>query len=202
MRLPGSDSKFDAAKAPLSNEALLSFDSMEGVYESPVVIRQGSPTAVAMTRPVAERWMIPLIAAAAYAIHNLPIAPFQIASANGFRRPLSAATLAILLGIAARGAGWVTTAVLNDCRQLVKRLMPALIVLTGAGLNLTQVGAIGGAAMLITVACIVVAFGASLLFGRLLGAAFRTDRGSPRQIVEFVATGNADTFQAEFGLCH
>jgi len=170
MRLPGSDPKFDAAKAPLSNEALLSFDSMEGVYKPPVVIRQVAAAAASITRPVAERWLILLIAAAAYAIHYLPIAPFQIASVDGFRRPLSAATLAILLGIAARGAGWVTPAVLSDCRQLVKRLMPALIVLTGAGLNLTQVGAIGGAAMLITVACIVVAFGASLLFGRLRGA--------------------------------
>ena len=91
-----------------------------------------------------------LIAAAAYAIHYLPIAPFQIASADGFRR---------LLGMGAPASGWVTLIALSDCRQLVKRLMPTLIVLTGARLNLSQTGAIGDAALPITVACIVVAFG-------------------------------------------
>ena len=150
----------ESVKTPLSNDALLSFDSMEGVYESPVV-RKGTLTPPSPRRPVLERLLIPLVAAAAYALHSIPIAD---------RRPLSAATLAILLGLAARAAGWVTPAVLDDCRRLVKRLLPALIVLTGAGLNLSQASAIGGKALLITVACIAVAFLASLAFGRLLGA--------------------------------
>lgn len=170
-------------KAALTNEALLSLDSMEGVYESPVVIHTGAPVTAITRRPLAERWIIPLIAATAYAIHYLPFAPFRIAAADGFRRPLSAAILAILLGLAARGCGWVTAAVLDDCRKTVKRLMPALIVLTGAGLNLSQVGAIGGAALLITVTCIVAAFGASLLFGRLLGA--------PRKMSLLIGAGTA-----------
>ena len=57
----------EPVKTPLSNDALLSFDSMEGVYESPVV-RKGTLTPPAPRRPVLERLLIPLVAAAAYAL--------------------------------------------------------------------------------------------------------------------------------------
>ncbi|MFN0104217.1 MAG: YeiH family protein [Bryobacteraceae bacterium] len=170
MPLSKADSNPAVPRTALSNEALLSLDSMEGVYESPVVVRGGAQAAaVSPARSFADRWLILLVAAAAYAIHYLPFPPFQIASEHGLRRPFSAAILAILLGIAAHAFGWVTPLVLDDCRRTVKRLMPPLIVLTGAGLNLSQIGAIGGEALLITVACIAAAFGASLLFGRLFG---------------------------------
>ena len=48
--------------------------------------------------------------------------------------------------------------------------MPLLLVLTGAGLNLAHMGAIGASALLITLACILLSCAASLYFGRLLGA--------------------------------
>lgn len=149
---------------------MLSFDSMEGVYESPVVMRRTETAPVATARPWIERGLIPLVVALAYGVHYLPFAPFQVDSAHGLRRPLSAAILAILIGILVHGRGWVTPAVQEDCRRLVKRLMPALIVLTGAGLNLARFGEIGATAFFITAACIVFAFGLSMVFGRLCGA--------------------------------
>ena len=160
----------DAKSDSVPDGAMLSFDSMEGVYESPVILRPGSEAVPVARTALAGRWLILLVAAGAYAIHFLPFAPFQVATAHGMRRPFSAAILAIFLGMAVRGAGWMTAAMLTDCRALVKRLMPVLIVLTGAGLNLAQAGAIGATAFAITVACIAFAFGASLVFGRLLGA--------------------------------
>lgn len=154
----------------LSEEALLSLDSMEGLYQPPVVNKKGAKPKPALSRAAAGYLTIAAVVAAAYALHYLPFAPFRVASEHGFRRPVSASILAILLGVAARAAGFVPGAALEKSKQLVKRLMPALIVLTGAGLDLAQMWAIGPKALVVIVLCIVVSFTASVYFGRVFGA--------------------------------
>ncbi len=52
--------------------------------------------------------------------------------------------------------------------------MPLLIVLTGAGLDLTLIPAIGGTTLGIIVACIAIAFFSALLFGRMIGTLPKT----------------------------
>jgi uncharacterized integral membrane protein (TIGR00698 family) len=153
----------------LSDKATLSLDSMEGLYELPV-IEKASTARKVPSRSFAGQWSVGLIAALAYAVHYLPFAPFRIAGEHGIRRPVSAAIIAILLGFVARGFDWMPLSALNDCKRLVKTLMPVLIVLTGAGLNLAAFSAIGVKAFGITVCCIVVSCTASLYFGKLFGA--------------------------------
>src|SRR5437867_10347271 len=88
----------------ISTEALLSLDSMEGVYALPVVEKRDAASA----RPAKRESVWPgyyltgLTAAIASAIHYLPVAPFQVASQSGVRRPISAAIIAILAGVLIR----------------------------------------------------------------------------------------------------
>src|SRR5215469_16571540 len=85
-------------------EALQSLDSMEGVYAEPV-----AEIAPAQPRPVSPKpSVLPgylLVGAAtllAYLIHYLPLPPFRVVSETGARYPVSAAILAILVGMAVR----------------------------------------------------------------------------------------------------
>ena len=168
-QMPSETRGATAGAASLRDDAMRSLDSMEGLYEPPVVEKASlrKPTPV---KSFAGYWSIVSIAALSYALHYLPFAPFRIAGEHGFRRPVSAAILAIVIGVCARGFGWVPVSALGQCKHAVKRLVPLLIVLTGAGLNLTQMAAIGLKAFAITVLCIVVACGAALYFGRVFGA--------------------------------
>src|SRR6267154_966906 len=80
----------------ISDEALLSLDSMEGLYAA---------AAKPKARPAvhAPPWWayIPavVVTAIAYAIHYLPLPPFRVVSASGARYPVSAAIIAILGGV-------------------------------------------------------------------------------------------------------
>ena len=76
----------------ISSEALLSLDSMEGVYSLPVVEKRAA-TLVAPPRKDSVwpgYFMTTLTAAIAFAIHYLPVAPFRVASESGVRRPIEA----------------------------------------------------------------------------------------------------------------
>ncbi len=167
--MPSEIRRPPAGTAALSDEAMRSLDSMEGLYEPPIVemasLREHAPIT-----SFAGYWSIALIAALSYTLHYLPFAPFRIAGEHGFRRPVSASILAIAIGVCARGFGWVPVSALEQCKHVVKRLMPLLIVLTGAGLNLMQMAAIGLKAFAITVLCIAAACSAALYFGRVFGA--------------------------------
>src|SRR5436309_15441201 len=76
----------------ISTEALLSLDSMEGVYSLPVVEKRAAATATAAPHSVWPGYSLTaLTAAIAYTIHYLPLAPFRVAGETGVRRPVSAA---------------------------------------------------------------------------------------------------------------
>ena len=161
------------AATPLGEEALQSFDSMEGLYVHPI-LTPATASAEVPARTLSGFSIAAIITALAYAAHYLPFAPFRIPADSGFRRPVSAAIIAIILGLATRSLGWAPPRSLDECKRLVKRLMPLLIVLTGAGLDLTLIPAIGGTTLGIIVACIAIAFFSALLFGRMIGTLPKT----------------------------
>src|SRR5262245_25470904 len=154
----------------ISTEALLSLDSMEGVYSLPVVEKR-----TAAAKPVKRESVWPgyyltaLTAAIAYTIHYLPVAPFRVAGESGVRRPISAAIIAILAGVLVRNMFPVPASIVEGCKVVVRKTVPLTIVLTGAGLNLALLATIGVRALTITVICIVVATASAYYCGRLFG---------------------------------
>jgi uncharacterized integral membrane protein (TIGR00698 family) len=156
-----------AAFGALSADAYLSLGSMEGMDERPLVeVERAAPIA----KPArAVCW--PGYAAAAgmtaiaYAIHYLPFPPFALATEAGARRPISAAIIAIVLGVLARNliAGFASAAA--GCRVIVRKVLPGTIILTGAGLNLLTLTKIGGSALVVVIFCIALASASGLLFG-------------------------------------
>src|SRR6266852_3151361 len=142
----------------ISSEALLSLDSMEGVYSLPVVEkREALATAPAKRHSVWPGYSLTaLTAAIAFAIHYLPLAPFRVASETGARRPISSAIIAILAGVLIRNLFPVPGSVVEGCKVIVRKAIPLTIVLTGAGLNLTLLATLGAKALTITVVCIAV----------------------------------------------
>jgi uncharacterized integral membrane protein (TIGR00698 family) len=158
----------------ISDEALLSLGSMEGVYEAPVV-SQPATGARQVAKAAPAESLVPAwitvggIAALSFALHYLPFAPFQIASDHAARRPISASIIAILLGVLLRNLYTLPASVANGCKSIVKRVLPASIVLTGAGLNLVQMSSLGLTAFSITLVCIVCATLVAVYIGRLFG---------------------------------
>ena len=122
----------------LDSEALRSLDSMEGVYERPVVEKRSAAAAKAPPKDSVwpGYWLTALTAAIAYGIHYLPFAPFEVVSESGVRRPVSAAIVAILGGLLIRNLLPVPGSIMEGCKAVVRKAIPLTIVLTGAGLNL------------------------------------------------------------------
>lgn len=153
----------------LDDEALASLGSMEGL-EVPIVVTRTGPAKSKPARP--SLWpgyaAAILVAAAAYAVHYLPFAPFRVASEFGVRRPVSAAIIAILLGAVARNVFRLPHTILEGCKGIVKKIIPVTIVLTGFSLNLTSIANVGAPALIIILACIAIATGAAYAFGRML----------------------------------
>jgi uncharacterized integral membrane protein (TIGR00698 family) len=154
----------------ISSDALLSLDSMEGVYSLPVVEKRSA--AAPKSAPRDSVWpgyyLTAVTAAVAYGIHYLPFAPFQVSSETGVRRPVSAAIVAILGGVLIRNLLPVPGSIVEGCKVVVRKAIPLTIVLTGAGLNLALLATIGAKAMMITIVCIGIALVSSYI-GRLLG---------------------------------
>ena len=109
------------------------------------------------------------IALAAYAIHHLPFAPFEVKTVQGLRHPLSAAIIAIFLGMLLRNLAPLPAELALGCRRIVRLLVPTTIVLAGAGLDLALLAAIGGKALAVTGICMAVAGLSAYYYGRLLG---------------------------------
>jgi uncharacterized integral membrane protein (TIGR00698 family) len=148
---------------PMTDDALLSLGSMEGLAELP------------STRRKSERLWPGYAAAAgisliAYAIHYLPFFPFLV----GARRPISASIIAIVVAVLIRNLLTVPAAALPGCKSVIRKMIPAAIVLTGAGLNLTQVAGVGWKALLITVAGMGLATIAALALGSRFGLLRKT----------------------------
>jgi uncharacterized integral membrane protein (TIGR00698 family) len=164
-----------ASYHPISAEALISLDSMEGVYRLPMV--ETRPAAAAPARRL-QTWpgyaLAAAVAAAAYGVHYLPFPPFEVSGPAGIRRPVSAAILAILGGIVARNLLPLPASVLESSKGLARTIIPITIVLTGAGLNLATLASAGAPSIAITVICILAATAAAIWFGRLLGLTGRT----------------------------
>lgn len=153
----------------LSEDALLSLGSMEGL--APPAVEKGAPReAVRRFANWPGYGLAGVAAAAAYGMHYLPFPPFQI----GSRRPLSTAILAILAGMAIRNLLPLPAAAIDGAKGMVKRLVPLTIVLTGAGLNLTQIASVGPRALGITVLCVGLGLAAAYYCGKLFGLWRRT----------------------------
>ncbi len=71
-----------------------SLDSMEGLYEPPLV-EKASLRKPAAVQSYAGYWSMVSIAALSYALHYLPFVPFRVAGEHGFRRPISAAAIGL-----------------------------------------------------------------------------------------------------------
>ena len=153
----------------ISDEALLSLDSMEGIHQLPQTGKQAPKTLA---------WQGPLlaagIAAISFAVHYLPFPPFRVAAAAGFRYPVSAAIIAIMGGVTIRTFFALPSSSVESAKSLARRVIPITIMLTGAGLNLVRIASVGSMALLITVICIVLSMCAAIWFGRLLGVWSRT----------------------------
>src|SRR6266567_4178725 len=154
----------------ISTEALLSLDSMEGVYSLPVVEKKVEQPKAAKRDSVWPGYYLTAVTAAiAFAIHYLPVAPFRVASEAGVRRPISAAIIAILAGALIRNLFPVPASLVEGCKVIVRKAVPLTIVLTGAGLNMALLATVGAKALTITVGCIAVATAAAYYSGRLFG---------------------------------
>src|ERR1700686_1254981 len=140
----GSQSNFG-----IPAEALLSLDSMEGVYARPVAEIKSPQSRLPKTSPLPGYILALAVTGLAYLIHYLPFPPFRVTGASGVRYPLSAAIVAILAGMAVRNLVRLPAYVIESARGMPRRVIPTSIVLTGAGLNLTAIASIGIRALLI-----------------------------------------------------
>lgn len=142
----------------ISAEALLSLDSMEGVYSLPVVETAPPKKQIPSSAPAWPGYALACVVAGfAYAIHYL------------IRYPVSAAIIAILGGAMVRNLLPLPGIILESAKGLARRVIPLTIVLTGAGLNLAAIASVGISALAITVACIIVAAGTAIWLGSMVG---------------------------------
>ncbi len=146
-------------------EALRSLDCMEGSYTRPVAEIKPPKAFPRKASPLAGYILALAVTILAYGIQYLPFPPFRVTGAAGVRHPLSAAIIAMLLGIAVRNLVRLPVYVIESARGMPHRVIPTSIVLTGAGLNLTAIAAIGIRALLITLACLTVAMASSIWLG-------------------------------------
>src|SRR3989304_9043061 len=85
----------------LSPDAFLSLGSMEGLFEAVVAPKAVQPphTYVKLLPGYALSIGVALLA---YLLHELPFAPFTVLGETGARHPVSAAIIAILVGLVLR----------------------------------------------------------------------------------------------------
>ena len=72
---------------------------------------------------------------------------------------------AVLAGMAVRNLVLLPANLIESARDMPRRVIPASIVLTGAGLNLAAIAAIGIHTLMITLACLTVAMASSIWLG-------------------------------------
>ena len=138
---------------------------MEGSYIRPVAEIKSPKARRPKTSPLPGYLLALAVTALAYGIQYLPFPPFRVTSAAGVRHPLSAAIIAMLAGIAVRNLVRLPAYLIESTRGMPHRVIPASIVLTGAGLNLAAAASIGVRALLITLVCLTVAMASSIWLG-------------------------------------
>jgi uncharacterized integral membrane protein (TIGR00698 family) len=170
--MPTTAERQDKFGIPL--EALLSLDSMEGVYARPVA--EVKPPSPKPPKPsLLPGYILALVVTAfAYLVHYLPFPPFRVAAATGVRYPVSAAIVAILAGMAVRNLIRLPAYVIESARGMPRKVIPPSIILTGAGLNLAAIASVGIRALLITLACLTVAMASSIWLGSILRVVRKT----------------------------
>jgi len=174
----GHDRRAERAiyRGGFTDAAADSLASMEGVLE-PIVERAAAADQAerdrAQLRPGVA--LAAVVAIAAYGVHYLPFAPFTIpAGAEAARRPISAAIIAILLGLTLRNTLTLPASIKAGCKKVVRKTIPFAIVCMGAGLNLQDMAGIGLGAIAVTVISIAFAIGATYATARLFGLGKKT----------------------------
>ena len=165
----------NSAYGYISDEALLSLDSMEGIHQLPESAGpKPGPRPGAPARPWWAYVPALVVTAFAYALHYLPLPPFRVGVGPDARYPVSAAIIAMVAGVAVRNVLTLPAPAVESAKGLARRIIPVTIVLTGAGLNLLRVASVGSKALLITVVCMVVSMTAAIWLARVLGVWHRT----------------------------
>jgi uncharacterized integral membrane protein (TIGR00698 family) len=139
-------------KSQMSAEVFASLDSMEGIELPQSALRT---PARPKTRKIAGLLAAATVGALAWGLHHLFPA-------------FSAAILAIVLGALARNTLPLPASVIEDCKGLVKRVIPLTIILTGASVNLGEVAHVGAPALAVILASIVCGCAAAVVAGRML----------------------------------
>lgn len=148
---------------------------MEGIIETPFRASLPRAQAAAATASVWPGYIAAsCVTALAYALHYAPVAPFAIGEGAQLRRPISAAILAILLGVLVRNVlplmgVEVGKAAAAGCKRIVRVVLPLTIVLAGAGLDVTRLAAVGAGSLLLVLVCVTVATVTAVWCGRWLG---------------------------------
>lgn len=164
-----ADSKPPLALAHgLSSDAFLSLGSMEGMFDA--VVRPKTVVVTPHWTRLAPGYALSVgIAALAYLLHELPVAPFSVVGESGVRHPISPPIIAILIGLAVRNLLTLPESVKAGCKSAIKNYIPIAIVLTGGGLNLAVVSTVGFKAFVIIAACITFALISGYYLSRACG---------------------------------
>lgn len=173
------DDKADTGQAtaygiPLTPDAFLSLGCMEGMFDA--IVAPARAVAAPFARPALWPGYVitSIVAVAAYAIHFLPMAPFSVLTETGVRYPVSAAIIAILVGLLLRNTLPLPDSIKAGCKSTVKKVIPLAIVFMGAGLNLSHIASVGLTALVITVICLTTAIAGAYYIGRMLGLGPKT----------------------------
>lgn len=156
----------------LSPEAFLSLGSMEGMF--PAIVEAAPAKEVPSERVWPGFLVAGGIAAASYLIHYIPVTPFTVSGGAGLRHPISAAIIAILVGLLARNTLALPDSIKVGCKRAIRKGIPLAIVCTGAGLSLLDVAGVGATALVIIILCMALAIAGAYYIGRLFGLSHNT----------------------------
>jgi len=163
--IPGQRSTRSGYLSFLSDEAFASLGSMEGILE-PAVEIEAAP-AVAYDQSLWPGVVASVIVAvAAYVISGAAGDGLTIGSVP---IPVSAAIVAILLGLLARNLLGLPRSLSFGCKRIVKKVIPVAIVLTGAKLDLAAMRDVGLPVLSIVILTMMVAILATYKIGRWIG---------------------------------
>jgi uncharacterized integral membrane protein (TIGR00698 family) len=147
-----TDSLASHYKSQMTAEVFASLDSMEGIELPPSALRAPPRPA---TRNTAGLLAAAAVGAVSWGLHHLiPV--------------FSAAILAIVIGAIVRNTLPLPASLIDDCKGLVKRVIPITIILTGASVNLTEVAHVGASALVVILASIICGCLAAVIAGRIL----------------------------------
>lgn len=159
----------------LTPDAFLSLGSMEGLFESVVAPSKAAAPASHWVKLIPGYVLSIMVAGLAYALHELPFAPFTVVGeAGAVRHPIGPAIVAVLVGLLIRNTIALPDMFKAGCKSAIRTYIPVAIVLTGGGLNLAVISQVGIRAFVIIAICIVVALVGGYYIGRLCKLSAKT----------------------------